>query len=116
MSKQTLVSRTAKRQPPTAAQRRAEFYGLPPEAMVDRETVADVSFRSVQALEVMAIRGGGPLYRRVGRRALYRKQDVLDWLQRLEPIANTAQLAEVKNEFHAPRRALRQTLSQEVAA
>ena len=73
-------------------QHRAEFYALPEEAMVDRETVAAVRYIAVQTVELEAIRGGGVPYRRVGRRALYRKGDVLDWMKRNKVVENTAQL------------------------
>lgn len=73
-------------------ERRAEFYALPDEALVDRETVAAVRYIEVQTVELEAIRGGGIQYRRVGRRALYRKSDVLDWMNRGKVVSNTAQL------------------------
>lgn len=76
----------------TEAALRAEFYSLPGEAVVDRRTVAAVSYRSQQALEILATKGGGPAYRRVGRRALYRKQDVLEWIDAARVVTNTAQL------------------------
>lgn len=59
---------------------RAEFYALPPEALVDRATVAAVRYVSVATTEAEAIKGGGPKYARIGRKALYRKSDVLEWM------------------------------------
>ena len=75
---------------------RAEFYRLPDEALVDRATVAAVRYVEPQTVEKEAIRGGGCRYCRIGRRALYKKADVLDWMERTgRRVENTAQLAEV---------------------
>jgi lysophospholipid acyltransferase (LPLAT)-like uncharacterized protein len=73
-------------------QLRAEFYALPADAMVDRRTVAAVRYVAVQTVELEAIRGGGVPYRRVGRRALYRKADVLAWMESGELVHVTADL------------------------
>jgi len=41
---------------------------------------------SAKALATLASRGGGPAYRRFGRRALYRWSDALEWAEgRLSP-------------------------------
>lgn len=75
---------------------RAEWYSLPPDALTDRATVAAALYVVPQSMEAMAIKGGGPPYTRIGRRALYRKGDVLEWMQRKgRKVENTAQLAEV---------------------
>jgi hypothetical protein len=58
---------------------RAEFWRLPPEAMVDRRTIAAVLYVSVPTTEDFATKGGGPKYIRIGRKALYRKSDGLSW-------------------------------------
>lgn len=71
---------------------RAEFYSLPHDALVDRETVAAVRYVTRQTIELEAIRGGGIPYRRVGRRALYRKADVLSWMESSNVVRSTAQL------------------------
>lgn len=71
---------------------RAEFYRLPDEALVDRATVAAVRYVEPQTVEKEAIKGGGCVYQRIGRRALYRKADVLDWMERTgRRVENTAQ-------------------------
>ena len=77
---------------PTQLQR--NFYSLPDEAYVDRETAGAVARVSLASMEKYAIKGGGPPYTRVGRRALYRKSDVLAWIEkRGRRVDNTAQLA-----------------------
>jgi len=72
---------------------RAEFYSLPPEALIDRPTAAAVRYVSPSSMESQAIRGGGPPYTRIGRRALYRKSDLLAWMEKNgRTVENTAQL------------------------
>jgi hypothetical protein len=76
------------------ASRRREFWLLPPEAYVDRPTAAAVRYVSVHTLEAEAINGGGPPYKRIGRRAMYRKADFLAWFDRTgRTVENTAQLS-----------------------
>ena len=79
----------------SAASLRAEFWALPDHAMVDRPTVAASLYLSGASMEALAIKGGGPPYTRVGRRALYLKADVLAWAAKTgRRVENTAQLAE----------------------
>ncbi len=74
---------------------RAEYWSLPPEAQASREMVAAAFFLSPASLEAYAIRGGGPPYMRIGRRALYRKADTLKWAAESgRTVENTAQLHE----------------------
>jgi hypothetical protein len=63
--------------------------------MVDRATVAAALYLSGASLEAFAIKGGGPPYTRIGRRALYRKGDVLAWAAKSgQRVESTAQLCE----------------------
>lgn len=72
---------------------RLEFYKLPHDALVDRDTVAAVRYVNRQTLEAEAMAGGGCAYIRVGRRALYKKADLLSWIERTgRRVENTAQL------------------------
>ena len=76
-----------------AAELRREFWALPPEAQTSREMVAAAYLLSPASLEAYAIRGGGPPYMRIGRRALYRKADCLKWAAESgRVVENTAQL------------------------
>lgn len=76
-----------------AAALRAEFYALPHDAFVNRDTVGAAIYLSRASMEAMAIKGGGPPYTRIGRQALYRKSDVLAWAERTgRRVENTAQL------------------------
>jgi hypothetical protein len=62
------------------AERRAEFWSFPDAALVDRLTLCAVTYQSLAWAEQLAIRGGGPRYMRLGRKALYRKLDILNWM------------------------------------
>lgn len=79
-----------------AAQLRQEFWQAQPGAYVDRKTAAAARYVTPETLESEAIKGGGPPYIRVGRRALYRKGDLLAWMERTgRKVENTAQLSQV---------------------
>ena len=72
---------------------RAEFWLLPQEAFVDRATAGASIYLSIASMEALAIRGGGPPYTRISRRALYRKADLLAWAEKTgRRVENTAQL------------------------
>ena len=64
---------------PTPNELRIEFYALPTDALIDRDTVAAVLYLKRQTVELLAIKGGGPPYSRICRRALYRKSEFLAW-------------------------------------
>jgi hypothetical protein len=77
-----------------AAALRAEFDARPESALVDRPTAAAAFYLTAASFEALAIKGGGPRYTRIGRRALYRKADLLAWAQATgRTVENTAQLA-----------------------
>jgi len=61
---------------------RNEFWVAPVEALLDRATTAAGLGRSIAWMELVATRGGGPSFLKFGRRVLYRKGDVLSWLER----------------------------------
>jgi hypothetical protein len=60
---------------------RAEFWSAPAETLFDRSTTAAALNRSNPWLEKVATIGGGPPFLKFGRRVLYRKADVLSWLE-----------------------------------
>lgn len=75
------------------ANARREFWASSDEALHTRETIAAAIHASVDLMESFAIKGGGPTFQRLGRRALYRKADVLEWIERnSQRVDNTAQL------------------------
>jgi hypothetical protein len=90
------AKRTSRSHKPDASALRAEFWAAAPEALFDRDTVAAVRYMAPASVEAEAIRGGGPLYTRIGRRALYRKADLLAWMEsKGRTVENTAQLKSV---------------------
>lgn len=60
---------------------REDFYAAPNEALLDRKTVAAGIGFSLAWMEIKAVTGGGIPFLKVGRRCLYRKSDVLAWLE-----------------------------------
>jgi hypothetical protein len=65
----------------TIAELRAEFWSAPDNAELPREVTAAGICRSIGWMEWKAIAGDGIPYRKVGRRVLYCKTDVLAWLE-----------------------------------
>ncbi len=59
----------------------ADFWRLPPEASVSRALAAKVLHKSVSWMERKALSGDGPAFRKLGRHALYSKQDLLDYIE-----------------------------------
>lgn len=59
---------------------------LHPDSMLTRDRAAEALSEcgypvSKLTLQTMATRGGGPAYRRFGKRALYRWGDILSWAE-----------------------------------
>ena len=76
--------------------RRAEFWAAPSCQLFDRDTQAAVLYVKRQTIELAAIRGDGVPYRRIGRRALSTKGEILDWMAAQgRVVTNTAQAAQV---------------------
>lgn len=72
---------------------RAEFWNAAPDVELPREVTAAGLGLSSASLEKKAIEGGGPPYRKFGRRCLYRKGDVIAWLDaNSKRVSNTSQL------------------------
>ena len=53
---------------------------MPPAVMGDERTVAQRNGLNVNTLRTLRSRGGGPRFLKVGRRVLYRFEDVDAWL------------------------------------
>lgn len=78
---------------PPASEMRAEFWAAGPDVELPREVTAAGLGLSVASIEKKAIEGGGPPYRKFGRRCLYRKGDVIQWLDaNSQRVQNTSQL------------------------
>ncbi len=62
---------------------RNDFWSAPLDALLVRKMVAAGLSRSVGWLELLATKGGGPPFLKVGtHRVLYRKSDVLGWFEK----------------------------------
>ena len=102
-------SRAPPRPTPSVADLRNEFWDAPLEALLDRPTTAAGMGYSVPWLELRATDGGGPRYLKMRRRVLYRKADVLAWLE-----ANSTKAAST-SEYPRTARKPRQTEQSTVA-
>lgn len=82
-------------QPPNSPHNlNAEFWAAQNEALLSRPVVAAGIGYSVSWLEVKATHGGGPTMVKIGRRVMYRKADVLAWLEaNSRTVTSTSQLA-----------------------
>ncbi len=59
-----------------------DFWKSPPDALFTRSMVAAALGKSVSWLEREALAGNGPAFCKLGRRALYRKADVLEFIEK----------------------------------
>lgn len=59
-----------------------DFWLAPEEALFSRNTVAIVLSKSVSWLERKALDGDGPPFRKLERHALYKKQDVVEFIEK----------------------------------
>lgn len=76
------------------AQMRREFWTLPAEGLANRSMLGAALFYGREQLEKWAQSGDGPPMIRIGRRVLYRKSDVLEWLARTgRKVTSTAELS-----------------------
>ena len=72
------------------------FWSAPLEAFFGQETIAPVTNRSIKTLECDRWRGAGISYRKCSGRVLYRKSDVVAWLEGHELVHSTSE-AEVSH-------------------
>lgn len=75
----------------------ADFWRSPSDALFTRPVVGQVLGKSVSWLERAALNGDGPVFCRLGRHAMYRKGDVLDYIERTATrrVRSTSELAVV---------------------
>lgn len=69
-----------------------EFEKAPLNARFGERAIAAVRDCSPGLLQQERIFGGGPQYQKVKGRVLYKKSDVLDWLNQYEFVSSTSQL------------------------
>jgi hypothetical protein len=73
------------------------FWAAPPEAYFDQSTVAPVTGRSTKTLECDRWRGRGIPFRKVGGRILYKKSDIVDWLESHALVTSTSEYKQEVN-------------------
>jgi hypothetical protein len=67
------------------------FWAAPVQAFFGQESIAAVIQRNVKTLESDRWRGIGIAFRKCSGRVLYRKSDVIAWLEGHELVASTSQ-------------------------
>ena len=67
-----------------------EFESAPQSALFNQQTIAAVLSCSTQLLERNRWAGSGVPYLKIGRKVLYRKSDVLDFLQQQKVYRSTS--------------------------
>ena len=70
------------------------FWAAPSEALFGQETIAPVINKSIKTLEADRWRGSGIPYRKCSGRVLYRKSDVVSWIDKHELIKSTSDKGE----------------------
>jgi hypothetical protein len=85
--------------PADVAAKRSEFWTAGIDFELPRDVTAAGLGKSLAWMEKAAIEGGGPPYRKTGRTVLYRKGDVLEWLNaNSQRVTSTAQLQRPQRE------------------
>lgn len=69
----------------------AAFWAAPAEALFSQQTIASVLNKSEAWCERARLVGGGPQFRKLGRSVVYRKADVVAWINRHEPVNSTSE-------------------------
>ena len=77
-------------QKPTRLHLLNEFESAPQSALFNQQTIAAVLSCSTQLLERNRWAGSGVPYLKIGRKVLYRKSDVLDFLQQQKVYHSTS--------------------------
>lgn len=67
------------------------FWSAPNEAFFGQETIAPVTSSSIKTLESNRWRGKGIPYRKCAGRVLYRKADVIAWLESHALVSSTSE-------------------------
>ena len=73
-----------------------EFESAPQSALFNQQTIAAVLSCSTQLLERNRWAGSGVPYLKIGRKVLYRKSDVLDFLQQQKVYHSTSDAGQLQ--------------------
>ncbi len=94
---------TSIRKPREATSRKPEnelvqtFWAAPPEALFGQETIAPVIQRGIKSLESDRWRGKGIPYRKCSGRVVYRKSDVINWIENHKLVTSTSEYNQAVN-------------------
>jgi hypothetical protein len=67
------------------------FWDAPLDALFGQETIAPVVNRQIKTLESDRWRGQGILYRKCSGRVLYKKADVIAWIESHQLVSSTSE-------------------------
>lgn len=70
---------------------RNEFCLSPSETLFDQQTVAIITCRSLSWCERMRWQGGGIPFSKIGRKCLYKKIDIINWLNQHQKVHSTSE-------------------------
>lgn len=68
-----------------------KFWAAPEQALFNQKAIAKVLCCSTAWLERGRWAGYGPVFRKIGRRVIYTKHDVVDWLNRHQRVQSTSE-------------------------
>jgi hypothetical protein len=87
LSKRTRIKKMKK----TDSELIALFWDSPPAALFGQETVAAVIHKSTKTMECDRWRGKGIPYRKCSGRVLYKKADVISWIESHQLVTSTSE-------------------------
>lgn len=70
------------------------FWNAPKDALFSQKIISQVTNYSESWLERQRWAGGGIPYLKVGRKCLYRKADVVGWLNQYQTVSSTSEYEE----------------------
>lgn len=68
-----------------------DFWEAPNEAFFDQKTVAAVACRSTYWCEKLRCEGGGIPFSKNRKKCLYRKVDIIEWLDQFKVVKSTSE-------------------------
>jgi len=78
-----------------------QFWCAPAEALFGQETIAPVVNCKIKTLECDRWRGRGIPYRKCAGRVLYRKSDVVAWIEAHALVSSTSEYKQEENNYGA---------------
>lgn len=73
------------------------FWSSSMDALFNQEAIAPIINKSVKTLEADRWRGQGIPYRKCGGRVLYRKSDVINWIENHKLVTSTSEYTQEVN-------------------